>query len=474
MAPPTDEHSCAWQQYANELEQKLEAVQQRLAQLEKHVIGPQSEKQKKGKRTGKMPPAVAAEPASPNETRSANRALRDEIETEVTPVPVPPSACKCPHCGAADLGKVGDGKPSIVYEFVAAHFRKRIYLRETRACACGQYVTTAPAPDRVGDKTRYAPSFIAHLIVSKCADNRAHYNLAKEYARIGIPIGRSTITSLFHRAADVLEPLTDRLFERIAAEDLVLADETSMRMQRVQKRAFIWAFLGGPFIGYRFSCSRSGATPSEVLGDSVGKLVCDAYTGYNKLLSSGCRRRAGCLAHARRKVFEAQPEPAAAEALELIGKIYAVEHEAKKCGIQGSAAHAELRRTRSRTPFAELLIWARRQRREHAPKTLLGRAARYILNNFRELGVFLRDARVPPDNNASEAALRRVALGRKVFLFVGHEEAGHRLARLYSLVASCELNRRNPIAYLTDVLTRVDHHPTAKIDELLPDVWQPP
>lgn len=472
MAPPPNEHDCAWQDYAKELEQKLESLQQRMAQLEKHVVGPQSEKRKK--KSGKMPPAVKPETAKAA-TRRANREIREShLETEVTPVPVPASECTCPHCGAGELGRVGDGKPSVVYEYVAAHFRKRVYLRETRACTCGQYVVTAPPPDRVGDKTRYAPSFVAHLIVAKCADNRAHYNLAKEYARVGIPIGRSTITSLFHRAADIVEPLVKRLFTRIAAEDLVLADETSMRMQRVEKKAFIWAFLGGRLIGYRFSCNRSGATPSDVLGDSEGKLVCDAYTGYNKLLSSGRRRRAGCLAHARRKIFDSQPEPAAAEALDLIGEIYGVERDAKSKGVEGTAAHADMRKTRSRAPFAKLLCWARRQRREHGPKTLLGRAARYILNNFRELGVFLRDPRVPPDNNASESALRRVALGRRIFLFVGHEDAGHRLARLYSLVASCELNGVNPIAYLTDVLTRIDHHPSSRIDELLPNAWKPP
>lgn len=101
----------------------------------------------------------------------------------------------------------------------------------------------------------------------------------------------------------------------------------------------------------------------------------------------------------------------------------------------------------------------------------MGRAARYILKNWRELGLFLRNPRIPPDNNRSEAALRRVALGRKVFLFVGNLEAGENLAGLYSLVASCELHGVNPIAYLSDVLLRIDRHPAAKIDELLPDAW---
>ena len=78
------------------------------------------------------------------------------------------------------------------------------------------------------------------------------------------------------------------------------------------------------------------------------------------------------------------------------------------------------------------------------------------------------------DNNKAESALRRVALGRKNFLFVGHETGGKNLAALYTLVATCEKHRINPIAYLTDVLVRVRSHPASRLDELLPQNWKPP
>ena len=438
----------------------------RVSQLEKHVVGPQSEKRKQ---TGKMPPPVP--PATDPARRAARREERAGLETEIVPVPVPESARRCTSCGKEDLKPVGKGKASTVYEYIAAHFRKRVYLRETLSCSCGKCIITAPPPDRVGDRTQYAASFIAHLVVTKCADNRAQYNLTKEYERVGISIPRSTINALFHRAAYVLAPLVRRMFVRIAQTDLVLADETSIRMQGAPKRAFMWTFVTERLVGYRFSVDRSGATPSDVLGDTMGTLVCDAYTGYNKLLSSGKRQRGGCNAHGRRKIFDAREFPESAEALDIIGDIYLVEREVKTAGAVGTPTHAELRRTRSRPLFAKLLRWARRQLRHHAPRTLLGRAARYILKNWRELGLFLRDPRIPPDNNLSEAALRRVAQGRKVFLFVGHQQGGENLATLYSLVASCELNGINPIAYLTDVLHRVDRHPASRIDELLPDAW---
>jgi transposase len=81
---------------------------------------------------------------------------------------------------------------------------------------------------------------------------------------------------------------------------------------------------------------------------------------------------------------------------------------------------------------------------------------------------------LPLDNNASERALRVCALGRKNFLFVGSDEAGENLASLYSLIATCEANGVNPVDYLADVLIRVQTHPAARIDELLPHNWSPP
>lgn len=83
-------------------------------------------------------------------------------------------------------------------------------------------------------------------------------------------------------------------------------------------------------------------------------------------------------------------------------------------------------------------------------------------------------AELPPDNNRAEAALRRVAQGRKVFLFVGNEAAGENLAILYSLVASCENLGLNPVDYIADVLVRIGEHPASAIDDLLPDRWKPP
>ncbi len=147
--------------------------------------------------------------------------------------------------------------------------------------------------------------------------------------------------------------------------------------------------------------------------------------------------------------------------------------EAKKRGIAGTDEHLALRRERSRPVMDAFHAWLEAERPKHLPKGPMGEAIGYALNQWKTLIVFLDDPRLPVDNNASEAALRAAALGRKNFLFVGHDKAGENLAGLYSLVATCEANGVNPAAYLTDVLVRLGTHPASRIDELLPHHWRP-
>ena len=473
MVPPDDDHDCGWKAVAKAQAEQLAKVTARLEEVEKRLVGHKSEKRKKSKLPAPTPPAkkTAAEVLA---ARAAASELRDsKLDVEVTPIRVPDEQRTCPTCARADLRRVGDGKVSCVVEYVRPHFRKRVYQRETLACRCGHMVT-APPPDRVGVKTRYAPSFVAHLVVAKCNDSIPQYRLEKAYRQIGIPISRSTMCDLFHRAADELRPLHAAALALVPAAADVHADETSIRQQGLDKRAFLWGFVTSDVVAYRYAPSRSGETAKQVLGDSSGRLVVDQFTGYNAVTKPGKRTRAGCLAHARRKLYEQREHVETTEALDVIGAIYVVEHEAKSAGIVGTEEHLALRLGRSRPLFAKLLRWAHRHRGSFEPRSGMGRAIRYILRNFRELGRFLRFASIPPDNNVAEAALRRVALGRKNFLFVGHEDAGHDLAVLYTLVATCEKHAVNPLDYIADVLTRVQSHPARDVEALLPHRWKPP
>ncbi len=192
-------------------------------------------------------------------------------------------------------------------------------MRETLACSCSEHIVTAPGPDHSIEGARYGDSFRAFVVTSKCADAIPLYRQSKQMARLGLPVSRSTLTDLLHQAARQLAPLSRRLLELVAMAAVVQADETSLKMQKPNKRGFVWTFLADNLIAYRFSGDRSGQTPSAVLGATRGTLVVDMYTGYNAVTSTGARVRAACLAHVR-LLFEAIPYVAEArEALEIIG-----------------------------------------------------------------------------------------------------------------------------------------------------------
>lgn len=461
------DHFCPWREEAEELRERLDQLSGEVDALKRAVFGKKSEK---------MPPMSREAARKPSrEETTQKRAERAEIKaklvTEDVAHNVPKDKRACPAC-ASDAKPAGT-KESIELEWVPGLFRRRRHLRETLACTCGEYIVTADAPVRVFDRTQYGPGFVAHLVVQKCADSIPLYRLEKQFARTGIHISRSTMTDLFHRAGSLVTPLVDRLATLIRESDIVLADETSFRMQSTKKKPYLWTFIGGNLVLYRFAADRSSKTPEKVLGDSKGILLADAYSGYNAVTTPEARTRAGCLAHARRKFFDASTLcPDATFALDLIRKIYILEREAKDTNIIGSTEHLAVRQSRTAPLMDQFGAWLAEQVPRHLPQGPMGKAIRYAIDNWPELTRFLGNPKIPPDNNRSEAALRVAALGRKNFLFVGHEEAGQNLANLYSLVATCEANGVEPTAYLADVLMRISTQPANKIDELLPHRWR--
>ncbi|WP_426757397.1 IS66 family transposase [Myxococcus sp. Y35] len=485
------DHFCPWREEAEELKAEVsriggevDALKGQLAALQRHVFG---------RRTEKLP-TVAAElrgaaseadsKAARDEAAKKKRRERAARKAEEAPAreirhAVPAEERCCPACGGEDLKPLGKGRASVVYEYVPARFEKQVHVQEVLACTCGRGVVTASPPARVVDRGEYGPGFLAHVVTSKCADAMPLHRLAQRVERSGVPMSRSTLTDLFHQAASVLLPLSQHLLQCIASADVVWADETPLRVLDVKKTklGYLWTFLtqneaGEWLIGYRFSMGRASRTPKEVLGGTSGALVVDAYTGYNAVTLPKGRVRVGCWAHVRRRFFDAlATAPQAREALDFILELYRVEAQAREAGVVRTAAHRELRQVHSAPVLARLRVWLEAQAPRHPPKSPLGQAISYAMKQWEALTRFVEDVRLPLDNNASERALRKAALGRKNFLFVGHEAAGENLAGLYALVATCEANGVNPEAYLADVLLRVQTHPNSRIGELLPHEW---
>ncbi len=475
VLPPVD-HDCSLKDFVTELANRMAKLEHENAQLKKALYGRRSER-------SKMPRVKTGEPATP-EQATATRRARAEAKAQTPTLRiehrVPDALRRCTACGRTDLVPLGPGKSTFVWEFVPAKFVRHEHVQEVLRCKCGGCVVTAPGAPKVVEKGQYGASFLAHIAVAKCADHLPIYRLEKELARKGAPVARSTMNELLHRTSSLLAPIWTRLLDVIRARDIVLADETRLRILKdasgKPKTGFVWTFAaadakGGFDVGYHFADNRSGSTPKAVLEGTKGILLVDGYSGYNDIEKVSSRRRAACHAHVRRYFFESlKTAPIAQEALDLVTELYRVEHDAADRQLSENAK-LELRKVRAGPIREQLKAWLDAQRARHPPKSPLGVAIRYTLGQWSELGAFLEDARVPLDNNASERSLRRIALGRKNYLFVGDVASGRSLAGLYSLVATCESRGINPFDYLSDVLTRVQDHPAKAIDDLLPAAW---
>jgi len=463
----------------------MEQLRQEIAELKRALFGQKSERvvpvdreiaaRKRAAQTEDEKAARTSEAASKRSARRSKR--RDTAPTEVIEHPVESVACR--GCGASldDAARVAD-ELSEEYEYVPARVVRREHHRHRVVCSCGRF-HYGSAPERVVEGGLYGPALHAHVVVSKCADSIPIDRLARRLSRSGAPVSKSTLCDLFHRSADLLEPLSKRILERAAQASHVNADETSIRVQdkKVCRRAFLWDFIandaGHTLVAYRFSPDRSGRTPVEVLGDSVGVLQVDGYTGYNRVTTPERRARAGCWAHGRRKFFEARdacPDEAN-HATDQIRKLYEVEYDAAALDILGTDRHAALRKTKSRPVVTALIAWAEAERDKHRPTSPLTAALRYLVNQREALSRFVEDPKIRLDNNIAEQHLRLIAVGRKNFLFVGHDAAGRNLATLQTLVSTCLANGVNPQTYLADVLLRVSTHPSSDIDALLPWNW---
>jgi transposase len=468
---------------------RVEALETEVARLTRELCGRKSEKIKipspERERDTREPPGEQELERRRHEAQRKRReralAKNAKLEDEDVDYLVPDEMKRCPQCGGFADRELPPETSSTI-EYVPGRFVRRRHRRHKHACRCGGFIVTAPGPRKLVVGGQYGPSVAAWLAVEKCADSIPIYRIEKRMKRIGIPISRSTLNDLVHAAAEVLQPLVDRLRVRMADIEIVLADETSVRFQTSHKRGFMWVFhgldgrSGGELVLYVLSTDRSGQTPVQILGGTGGTLVCDGYTGYNVVEDPAQRKRGGCWSHARRKFFEAQATAPAesTHAIDEIRTLFRVEHEATVRGIVGTDEHLSLRLEKSKPVVDGIFEWLVETRATVLPKSPIATALNYLDNQRIRLELFLTDARVPLHNNSSERRLRVIALGRKNYLFFGHARAGRNFAGLYSLIGGCIANEIEPTAYLTDVITRVSAATDdEQLDALLPDRWSP-
>ena len=382
-------------------------------------------------------------------------------------------------CGQA-LKRIGE-ELSEQLDCVPAQFFVLRHIRGKYACVCCQTLQAAPMPAQIIDKGIPAPGLLAQVVVAKHDDHLPLYRQTEIYARSGVHIARSSMAQWVGICGVRLTPLADALREFILSHDVVHADETPVSLlapgKGKTKRAFVWVYRTTNFVAkravlYDFTLGRGGDNARRVLHGFGGTLMSDDFSGYHALHALGVTP-ALCMAHARRKLFEAHQlngSEIAGQAVALVARLYEIE----RLGAELEPEARRLLRQQRAKPVADALhTWLIEQRRSLAKADVTAKAIDYSLSNWRALTRFLDDGNVPIDNNAAENSVRPLAVGRKNWLFVGSQQAGERAAVVMSLIESAKLNGHDPWAYLKDVFERLPTLKQRDLAQLLPHNWRP-
>ena len=158
----------------------------------------------------------------------------------------------------------------------------------------------------------------------------------------------------------------------------------------------------------------------------------------------------------------------AAQALDTIGQLYAIEVEAKDLT---TSERQQLRQARAAPIIDELYHWLIEQRQKVPKGSATSKAIHYSLKRWSALTCYLDGGDIPIDNNWVENQIRPWALGRKNWLFAGSLRSGQRAAAVMSLIQSAKINGHDPHAYLKDVLERLPTQKASAVSELLPHNW---
>lgn len=435
-----------------------------------------------------------ADPALKTERTRKRRAGRNESLDHLPheEVVIEPESKICPCCGG-ELHVIGEDTSKRL-DKVPAKVRVIVTKRPKYACrTCEKTgadevagIVQAPAPARLIEGGLPTEAMVADVVVSKHADHLPLYRQSQILARHGVKIERSTLAQWVGAAAAELQPLHDRLVELLRASPKLFCDETRCPVldpgRGKTKTGYIWAIArddrpwGGsdpPAVAYSYAPGRGGEHAVRLLDGFHGILQVDGYSVYKKLAASG--RPGGpvtlayCWSHLRRQFYDVYVggnAPIATEALARIKLLYEIEAE---IGGLAPELRRAIRQQRSKPVVDALKPWLEASLAKVSKGSPLAEGLGYGLNHWDGLVRYLDDGRIEIDSNTVERSIRGLALTRKNALFAGHDRGAEGWTMIASLLETCKLNRVDPLAWTTDVLTKlVNRWPASRIDELMP------
>ena len=403
-------------------------------------------------------PVVAYIRRKPIERKGGKAAIPDSIPRRVVRLE-PEEADKTCRCGAS---KVCIGcERSQVLEFIPAQFEVIVYERAKYACnACeGEGVVVAPVPAKPIEGGLPGFGLMADVLIKKYAEHLPLHRIREIYKRHGPDIPVSTLADWVTAGSESAFPIAQEIRRRMLESGVVQVDATPLTVLDKSKpggskRGHMYAMLGDDtWVVYDYRPTGEGSGPCEFLGLREGWIQADAGGAFDPLFKLGRAKEAGCWSHARRYFVQAlETDKRAAIAMKWIQDLFMIERHAAD---NNPDDRLKIRLERSKPILDELRVWIADTWPTAPPKSPMGKALTYAVNQWTPLTRFLEDGRLAIHNNACERALRKIAIGRANWMFAGSDEGAERAAVIYTLLGTCRLRGVEPFAWLKDVLEKL-------------------
>jgi transposase len=420
--------------------------------------------------------------------REPREAALADLPVETIEHALPAEEQVCPDCGGPLHAMSTEVRQEL--KIIPAQVKVVKHVRHVYSCrhcereATETPVITAPMPNPAAPGSLASPSILAFTMVQKYVDAMPLYRQEQQFVRLGVTLSRQTLSNWMLQAADRwLQPLYNQLHTHLLAQAVLHADETTLQVLRepdrkAETQSYLWLYRTGrdgpPVVLYEYKQTRGGEHPRDFLAGFHGYLHVDGYPGYHKVADVTL---VGCWAHARRKFDEAltalpddkqKAAVTAREGLAFCNRLFAIEREFKDATPE---ERLKVRTAQSRPVVDAFLAWLKMQRPRVLPKSALGTAVGYCLNQWEKLVVFLTDGRLELDNNRAERAIKPFVIGRKNWLFSNTPRGAKASATIYSIIETAKENGLNPFAYLTwlfEELPQLAEPRGSALDRLLP------
>ena len=428
-------------------------------------------------------------PTKPKKRRRKKKAekLPAHLRREIIEADVSPKDKMCSCCGE-EMPIIGTDISERLDLIPAELFVREIH-RHKRACGkCKESIAQVPAGEEPGGLTTPIPGsdygfgVYNQIITNKFGDHLPLYRGEDIFARAGMMIPRNTQFGMLLNISLLIAPLIALMKSRVVSGSVIGVDDTAVRMQDASlpgkmRTARFWLYRGrqdNPYNVFDFTEDRGRDGPAAFLENFHGHAVVDAY-GVHEGVYLGKENQifaACCNTHARRKFVEAKPNDPVAYAyvVALYRRLYDIEDRCKELSVEDRLSLRQKESAPIMNDYHQWLIDKSSDPRV-LPRSSVGAAVRYSLNQWDELTVFLRNGAIPMDNNETESELRGLTIGRKNWLFVGSSRGGEVAASMYSLVTSAARHHLDIWAYVDDCLRKLAGGST-DYESLLPDVWR--